>query len=73
MIDAASKWSAHRPRVGTTVTYKPYANQAVEVGEIVRVEGSLCWTRYDNGEAVPFIWCFNDTLNILHDWPGKNI
>lgn len=63
---------SNKPRVGTRGTY----NSPVfgDVGfEVVRVEGNLCWVRYDNLPSAvdPFIWKHPDRLNNLHDWPGK--
>jgi len=60
------------PKAGTRGVY-----QSIYMGEIgfeiVRVDGNLCWVRYDNlpNEAQPFIWRHPDRLNTRHDWEGK--
>ena len=62
----------NKPRVGTRGTYSSPVDG--EIGfEVVRVEGNLCWARYDNLPSVvdPFIWNHPDRLNNLHDWNGK--
>lgn len=42
------------------------------VGFVVSsIDGNLCFANYDNGESGPFIWRFNDGLNIFHSWPSK--
>jgi hypothetical protein len=42
------------------------------VGFVVSsIEGNLCFANYDNGDSGPFIWRFNDGLNIFHTWPSK--
>jgi hypothetical protein len=64
--DPSELHAAHKPRVGDPVTYK-----GEHVGTVTRVEGSLCWRTYPDGEVLPFIWCFKDGLNTLHDWPAK--
>jgi hypothetical protein len=59
--------AASRPRKGQQITYrgKPY-------GTVASVEGGLCFVRREGEhEALPFIWCFHDGLNTLHDWPTK--
>ena len=66
MPEAYQIWKSHKPRVGDTITYRGEV-----VGNVTRVEGNLCWRSYPDGESLPFIWCFRDTLNILHDWPTK--
>lgn len=60
-MTSAEKFSTSRPRKDDVVTYcgKPH-------GTVSSVEGNLCWT--ENG---PFIWCFQDGLNLLHAWPSK--
>lgn len=40
-------------------------------GTVVRVEDGICWVRYEDGEILPFIWCFHDGPNLLIGWPGK--
>lgn len=60
------KFAASRPRKGQPVTYRDQ-----HAGSVINVEGGLCWVDYDGGEAMPFIWCFNDGLNNLHSWPTK--
>lgn len=55
-----------KPRKGQRITY-----QGREVGTVDHVDGNLCWVKYDDGTANPFIWRFRDGLNALHDWPGK--
>lgn len=65
-MNASEKFKAYRPRVGAPITYR-----GAPVGHVTRVEGSLCWRSYPDGESLPFIWCFKDGLNTLHDWPGK--
>lgn len=54
-----------RPRKGDLVTYRGQV-----AGKVLSVEGELCWVDYPNG-ANPFIWCFKDGLNNLHEWPTK--
>jgi hypothetical protein len=59
--------SNRKPRVGDMVKY-----HGVEVGRVTRVEGTLCWRSYADGEDLPFIWRFHDgQLNKLHEWPTK--
>jgi hypothetical protein len=62
------KLAAQRPRVGEPITYRGEIT-----GKVLRVEGALCWNDY-NGQRdpLPFIWCFVDTLNTMHDWPSKS-
>lgn len=60
-------YAARKPRAGQDVTYSGRI-----AGKVVRVEGNLCWTAYDFGETLPFIWCFVEGLNTLHDWPTKS-
>jgi hypothetical protein len=68
-MDSFDKWQKHKPHVGDMVTY---TRDGLSVQrKITRVEDNLCWTEYPDGECLLFIWCFKDTLNILHDWPGK--
>lgn len=64
------KHHASRPRAGDPVIYRSPVRGTV-IGEVVRVEGNLCWTDYGDGEPGPFIWAFGDGLNKLHDWPTK--
>jgi hypothetical protein len=65
MSDASQIFAAHRPRVGQEVTY-----EGKVAGKVTSVEGSLCYCSYSSGTA-PFIWCFAEGLNTLHDWPTK--
>lgn len=58
------KYAAHRPRVGAVIVYKH-----TPVGTVTHVEGGLCWHTGD--DSGPFIWCFGDGVNALHDWPGR--
>lgn len=62
-------YAAHRPRAGDPVTYKGQPN----AGKVALVEGNLCWCSYGGADPAPFIWCFHDGLNTLHDWPGKAV
>lgn len=57
----------HRPRSGDVIAYRGQAG----AGIVTRVEGALCWTSYGGAEPAPFIWCFRDGLNNMHDWPAK--
>ena len=59
-------FAAQRPRVGDTIAYR-----GEPVGVVTRVENGLCWRTYPDGESLPFIWCFRDGLNNLHEWPTK--
>ena len=59
-------YAARRPRVGTDIYYRGEL-----VGTAIRVEGALCWRSCPGGESLPFIWCFRDGLNTLHNWEGK--
>lgn len=54
-----------RPRKGDPVSYR-----GQPAGHVLSVEGALCWVSYTKGPD-PFIWCFKDGLNSLHDWPTK--
>jgi hypothetical protein len=54
------------PRKGQRITYK-----GAEVGTAERLDGNLCYVKYDDGSTNPFIWRFHDGLNAMHDWPGK--
>lgn len=62
----AELFADQKPRKGDPITYR-----GEPAGEVVRIDGNLCWTTA-NGDA-PFIWRFPRThdLNNLHDWPGK--
>lgn len=60
------KYAAQKPRKGDIIICREVA-----VGTVTCVEGTFCWRTYPNGESLPFIWCFNDGLNTLHDWPSK--
>ncbi len=55
-----------KPLVGDIIHYRGEA-----VGHVTRVEGALCWRSYPDGESLPFIWCFRDGLNTMHNWPAK--
>jgi hypothetical protein len=55
-----------RPRKGDPISYK-----GKPAGHVTSVEGNLCWCSYAGGESLPFIWCFHDGVNALHDWPTK--
>lgn len=69
MTEAHEKFKAHRPRVGDVILYEGAPDSTVR-----RVEGNLCWKNYlDGSPPLPFIWCFQDGLNTMHDWPGKEI
>ena len=57
-------YSASRPRVGDDVTYK-----GQPLGTVLNVDKCLCWT--SGSTEGPFIWCFKDGLNNLHEWPNK--
>jgi hypothetical protein len=60
-------YTASRPRKGDLITYRGEVT-----GTVHRVEGALCWNAYSDGrDPLPFIWCFKDGLNALHDWPTK--
>lgn len=65
MSEAHEIWKASKPHKGDAVTYegKPH-------GHVTSVEGNLCWCTGDT--SGPFIWCFKDALNTLHDWPAKS-
>lgn len=60
-------FAAHRPQVGDSIAYRGVQN----AGKAVRIEGGLCWCSYGGAEPQPFIWCFHDGLNNMHDWPAK--
>lgn len=67
-MEAHEIWRSHRPRTGDTITYN-----GVVTGVVSRVEGNLCWTAYADGrKSAPFIWCFKNELNTMHDWPTKS-
>jgi len=61
------------PKANTRGVYRsPYEGN---VGfEVVRVEGNLCYAKYDCDPVVaPFIWRHKEgRLNTLHDWKGKD-
>jgi hypothetical protein len=67
-IEPSEMHKASRPRKGQTVSYRGQV-----VGVVDHVDGSLCWVRYHDSkkETLPFIWCFSEGLNKLHDWPTK--
>lgn len=60
------KFRQYRPQVGHQVHYlgKP-------VGTVTSVEDGMCYRTYPDGKSLPFIWCFRDGLNAMHDWPTK--
>lgn len=61
------KFAASKPRRGDPITYR-----GIATGKVHRVEGTLCWNAYSDGhDPLPFIWCFPEGLNTLHDWPTK--
>jgi hypothetical protein len=64
IVQPHEKFAAHRPRKGDKLSYKGQPK-----GIVTRVEGNLCYVDA-YGEA-PFIWCFRDGLNNLHDWPSR--
>ena len=56
---------------------KPHKNQKVfykgdYVGDVLKVEGNLCWVKYPDNTSNPFIWRFKGTngyiLNKFHEW-----
>ncbi len=59
-------FAASRPRKGDPITYRGEV-----VGNVTSVEDALCYRTYPDGQACPFIWCFRDGLNRLHEWPTK--
>lgn len=65
MTEANVTFRQYRPRVGDPVTYEGRV-----VGTVSSTEGNLCWCAYETGTA-PFIWCFKDGLNAMHEWPTK--
>ena len=62
-------YSQFKPRKGDPITYDGRVT-----GHVIRTEGNLCWNDY-HGEQdpLPFIWCFKDGLNALHEWPRKDV
>lgn len=75
MQSAAETYKASKPHKG-----QPVYLEGELAGEVVRVEDTLCWTKYySRGDTLPFIWCFADNgvfpggLNTLHDWPTKSV
>lgn len=66
MSKPAQTYRQHAPRVGQLVSYR-----GEPVGTVTLVDGALCWRSYPDGASLPFIWCFHDGLNALHDWPSK--
>ena len=67
MTPAYEKFKKYKPVSGYRFKYRDMPG-----GVIVRVEGNLCWAKYDGqDEVLPFIWAFKDGLNKLHDWPTK--
>lgn len=63
--EANEIYRAYRPRIGDPVIYGGKI-----AGKVTSIDGNLCWCSYATGNA-PFIWCFRDGLNALHDWPTK--
>ena len=62
------KYKNNKPKNGETIFYK-----GKDFGVVTSVEGALCWVqRHDETKSEPFIWCFKDGLNNLHDWSSKN-
>lgn len=68
-----------KPKPGTYGTYRYLSgktgDEVVERFKIKRVEGNICLKSTNrDGEQIHdlFIWRFQDCLNRLHDWPGKN-
>lgn len=79
-LDVATATAAkHGLRKGTRFTYddqyaRAVGRQPITGGVVIRVEGNLCWVRYDGQDAPSFfIWRFHSTreLNRFHAWPGK--
>lgn len=67
MSTPEDKFRDSRPRIGDRITYrgKPH-------GTVSSVEGALCYVAFDvGGQNAPFIWCFRDGLNKLHNWPSR--
>lgn len=60
------KYAASKPRVGQQIVYR-----GQPAGIVTSVEDALCWVSKDGAQSQPFIWCFKDGLNILHEWPTK--
>ena len=56
----------NKPRAGDTLKYRGELT-----GSVTRVEGSICYFTKLDGSASLFIWCFDDGLNHLFDWPNK--
>lgn len=58
-----------KPRKGMKIEYKdPFTGKELK-GEVMRVEGNLCWTKYEGKEEIlPFIWRFHDGYNTFHKW-----
>lgn len=60
------KYAASKPLAGQEIVYR-----GQPAGIVTSVEGALCWVSRDGAKSEPFIWCFHDGLNNLHDWPTK--
>ena len=69
MINAREKYRSNKPVIGDWVTFT--YESIISRGQITNVMGNLCYVRYGDEESCPFIWCFKDGLNILHNWPTK--
>lgn len=65
--DGTDTYRHHKPHKGD-----PLAYMGKPAGRILRTEGAIAWSDYgEPGNASCFIWCFQDGLNKLHDWPAK--
>ena len=60
------KFANYKPHLGDTVRF-----MGVELGKVVKIEGAICYVEWGDGLEQPFIWCFSDGLNALHEWPQK--
>lgn len=58
-----------KPRIGDTIVFRKSSGQSPDgtpeffgeittTGKVLRIEGNLCWCRYDDGSVDPFIWNF---------------
>jgi hypothetical protein len=66
-LQKIARFVESKPRKGDPISYRGEV-----IGSVHRVEGALCWTAYSDGsDPLPFIWCFSDGLNAMHDWPTK--
>jgi hypothetical protein len=64
------QYKASRPRKGHLVTCYDWDGHLVSWGAVTSVEGSICYYETKAGPTC-FIWCFQEGLNKLHDWPTK--